>query len=185
MEVSVDSVAAAPPVRGELEPLARPRLAAVSTALVQLYRRFYGRGPTRSHTIAENDILTTVLEDILTTVERTLLERGRKELVVEMRTAFQAAMAADFIAEVERVTGRPVVAFSSGVDVDREVATETFVLAPSHAKAPASETVRQADPRRRRDVRDRAQETREMARAVRAQARQAMRQQSAAEGPSD
>ena len=106
-------------------------MANVSTALVQLYRRFYGRGPTRAKTIYDGNVLTTVLADIFTTVEETLVERGRGDLVVGVRSAFQEAMRHEFVAVVEEQTGRRVESFTSGVDVDNSIATETFVFAPA------------------------------------------------------
>ena len=106
------------------------QLADVSTALVQLYRRFYGRGPTRAKTISDANVVITVLADILTTVEQTLVERGREDLVTGIRPAFQEAMRHEFIALVETHTGREVEAFTSGVDVEHAIATETFVLVP-------------------------------------------------------
>jgi uncharacterized protein YbcI len=102
----------------------------VSTALVQLYRRFYGRGPTRAKTISDGNVVVTVLADIFTTVEQTLVDRGRTDLVTGVRVAFQEAMRHEFIATVEAHTGREVESFTSGVDVEHAIATETFVLVP-------------------------------------------------------
>jgi uncharacterized protein YbcI len=102
----------------------------VSTALVQLYRRFYGRGPTRAKTISDGNVVVTVLADIFTTVEQTLVDRGRTDLVTGVRLAFQEAMRHEFIATVEAHTGREVESFTSGVDVEHAIATETFVLVP-------------------------------------------------------
>jgi len=102
----------------------------VSTALVQLYRRFYGRGPTRAKTIADGNVITTVLADIFTTVEQTLVDRGRHDLVTGVRVAFQDAMRHEFVATVEAHTGREVASFTSGVDIEHGVATETFILVP-------------------------------------------------------
>ena len=121
----------------------------VSTGLVQLYRRFYGRGPTRAKTIFDGDVLTTVLADIFTTVEETLVDRGRTDLVVGVRVAFQEAMRHEFIATVEAQTGRKVESFTSGVDVDHGIATETFVLVPlpdEPAERPGAMTVIEATP---------------------------------------
>ncbi|MET0554226.1 MAG: Na-translocating system protein MpsC family protein [Vicinamibacteria bacterium] len=110
--------------------LTKSQQADVSTALVQLYRRFYGRGPTRAKTIFDADVLTTVLAEIFTTVEETLVDRGRHELVTGVRAAFQEAMRHEFIATVEARTGREVEAFTSGVDIAHGIATETFILVP-------------------------------------------------------
>ena len=65
-------------------------------------RRFYGRGPTRAETIFDGDVITTVLADIFTTVEETLVDRGRHDLVIGVRVAFQDAMRHEFVATVER-----------------------------------------------------------------------------------
>ena len=115
--------------------VSRAQLANVSTALVQLYRRFYGRGPTRAKTVYDGNVLTTVLADIFTTVEQTLVERGRDDLITETRHAFQVAMRHEFIALVEAHTGREVEAFTSGVDVAHAIATETFILVPPAGEA--------------------------------------------------
>ena len=151
----------------------RTQLADVSTALVQLYRRFYGRGPTRAKSIYDANVITTVLADILTTVEQTLVERGREDLVTETRHAFQEAMRHEFIALVETHTGREVEAFTSGVDVEHAIATETFILVPLAGDPREEDGVRQADPALRRHVRQTAAGTRDDAEALRAEARQA------------
>ena len=61
-------------------------------------------GPTRAKTIYDGNVLTTVLADIFTTVEETLVERGRGDLVVAVRSAFQEAMRHEFVAVVEEQT---------------------------------------------------------------------------------
>jgi uncharacterized protein YbcI len=165
---------------GELSGAARSD---VSTGLVQLYRRFYGRGPTRAKTVYEGDVLTTVLADIFTTVEQTLVDRGHADLVTGVRHAFQEAMRHEFIATVEANTGRTVESFCSGVDVEHAVATETFVFLPLADGHSEETAIRQADPALRRRVRIDAHETREDARALSAQARQATRPGAGGDAP--
>jgi uncharacterized protein YbcI len=151
-------------VQSNPEELTGSELADVSTALVKLYRRFYGRGPTRAKTTADGDTLTTVLADNFTTVEQTLIEHDRAELVVKVRTVFQEAMRHEFIAAVEIVTRRRVRGFTSGVDVDNDIATETFVLEPRGAPVVGpSASLRKADPGLRAEVLDQARATREPA----------------------
>ena len=156
-----------------------PRLSEVSNAMVQLHRRFYGRGPTRARTVFGGDIVTTVMSDIFTTVEKTLVERGRGDEVAGVRRAFQDAMRDEFVGAIEQITGRRVIGFASAVDVQAGIATETFVLAPRRDDGGTSpggdELARQADPEQRRAVRADAREAREQAGAVRAEARQAAR----------
>ena len=71
-----------------------------------------------------------MLADIFTTVEQTLVDRGRHDLVTGVRVAFQDAMRHEFVATVEAHTGREVASFTSGVDIEHGVATETFILVP-------------------------------------------------------
>jgi len=151
----------------------KAQLADVSTALVQLYRRFYGRGPTRAKTIFDGNVITTVLADIFTTVEQTLVDRGRPDLVTGVRVAFQEAMRHEFVATVEAQTGREVQSFTSGVDIEHGVATETFILVPLPEEPGDQVEVRQADPALRRAVRDEAEGIRSEGQALRAEARQA------------
>lgn len=147
----------------------------VSTAIVRIYRQHFGRGPTRARTMAQDEIVTTVLEDGLTRAERLLLDHDRHDLVIRARMAFQSAMAEEIVAAVEEATGRTVAAFSSGVDVESGIATVTFVFGDvNRAGAPVSE-VRQADPTVRSAVRAQARATRAESSAVHAQAEHAVR----------
>jgi uncharacterized protein YbcI len=65
---------------------------------------------------------------------RLLLARastGRARLVRDTRKAFQDAMRDEFVAEVEALTGRSVIAFLSDNHIDPDVGIECFQLAPS------------------------------------------------------
>jgi uncharacterized protein YbcI len=70
------------------------------------------------------------LENSMTPVERSMLAMGEQQRVEETRLIFQRATQGQFIAEVERITGRTVRAFVSGTDAQRDVSTEVFYLAP-------------------------------------------------------
>lgn len=61
-----------------------------------------------------DDLLVCVMEDVFTTVERTLIGVGEAEQVRATRQAFQDAMQQEFRSEVERVTGRRVLAPEPG-----------------------------------------------------------------------
>jgi hypothetical protein len=63
--------------------------AAISNAIVGIFREYYGRGASRVRTVMGADYVITFLEDIYTPVERTLIEAGRFEAVKETRGAFQ------------------------------------------------------------------------------------------------
>jgi uncharacterized protein YbcI len=70
------------------------------------------------------------MQDVLTVVERTLADAGDEDSVRDTRLAFADAMRDRFAAEVERITGRRVLGFTSQVLVTRNVAIEMFVLEP-------------------------------------------------------
>jgi uncharacterized protein YbcI len=105
-------------------------LAAISTGLVQLHSRYYGKGPTKAKTHLVNDTVVVILRGGFTTVERTLLDTGQAESVYQMRRSFQQAMEDEFRRVVEEATGRTVIAYMSSIHVDPELAVEIFVLEP-------------------------------------------------------
>ena len=104
------------------------QLAGVTNGIVRLFREYNGRGPTRSKTYLFDDYVTCVLEDTMTTVERTLAESGRRDLVRDVRLAFQAEMADSFTGAVEKVVGRKVLNYHSQITFDPEFCFEMFVL---------------------------------------------------------
>jgi len=105
-------------------------LARISTGLVQLHSRYYGRGPTKAKTHLVNDTVVCILRGGFTRVEETLLEAGEVEPVHQMRRAFQEAMEDEFRGVVEEATGRKVIAYMSSIHVDPDLAVELFVLEP-------------------------------------------------------
>jgi uncharacterized protein YbcI len=117
-------------------------LAQISTALVQLHSRYYGKGPTKAKTHMVDDTVVCILRGGFTTVERTLIETGEIESVYQMRRSFQQAMEDDFRRVIEAATGRNVIAYMSSIHVDPDLAVELFVLEP--AEEPAPETPAEA-----------------------------------------
>lgn len=69
-----------------------------------------------------------VLRDVFTTVEKTLIRAGAVEHVRQTRMLHQEAAAGEYRAAVEGVLGREVIAFSSTVHFDPDLAMEIFVL---------------------------------------------------------
>lgn len=114
---------APPKARGEM-------LAGISTALVQLHRQYYGKGPTKAKTYLVDDTVMCVLEGGFTIVERTLIDSGRAGAVQDIRRTFQAAMQEKFTTLVQEQTGRKVRAYMSQVHTDPDIAVELFLLEP-------------------------------------------------------
>ena len=114
-------------------------LAEVSNEMVKLYKEYFGRGPTKARTDwAGPDILICTLEDTLAPVERKLVELGQHERLRDTRTFFQYATMQSFVHPVERLTGRTVRAFVSGIDTRVEgLSTETFVFYAEGTSGPS------------------------------------------------
>jgi uncharacterized protein YbcI len=106
----------------------------ISNAMVHLYKELFGRGPTKARTsYAGPDLLVATLENSLTRIERTMADAGEHERLRDLRMHFQYLGEDDFIETVERITGRKVRAFVSGMDTRQDVASELFYLEPEPA----------------------------------------------------
>jgi uncharacterized protein YbcI len=103
--------------------------AQISSEIVRLQAEYYGRGPTRARTHIADDIVVVVLEETFTRAEQTLMDRGEREAIQDIRRRFQQHMADSFIGVVEQATGRKVRSFLSDTDVDEDISVETFLLA--------------------------------------------------------
>jgi uncharacterized protein YbcI len=114
-------------------------LAQISTGLVQLHSRFYGKGPTKAKTHIVDDTVVSVLRGGFTTVERTLIEDGNHDSVYQMRRSFQQAMEEEFRTVVETATGRHVIAYMSQIHTDPDLAIELFVLESEEEPTEADE----------------------------------------------
>jgi uncharacterized protein YbcI len=110
----------------------------ISSAIVALLHRYTGRGPIRARTTIDEDLIVCVLAATLTRGEELLVERGRHEVVLSARRAFQETMRDEAVETVERLTGRHVLAFMSTNHLTPDMAVEVFVLAPLGQDSPAS-----------------------------------------------
>jgi uncharacterized protein YbcI len=105
----------------------------VSNAMVALHKEQFGRGPTRAQSHhAGPDALLCVMDDALLPAERKMVQMGEQQRVRDTRMFFQVATADQFIATVERITGRTVRAFASATDPDHGVVIENFIFEPEH-----------------------------------------------------
>jgi uncharacterized protein YbcI len=107
-------------------------LAAVTDSMVALHERYHHRAPvTAKSQMLGDDLLACVLGGVYTDVEKTMIELQRSPVVKEVRSAFQIAMQQKFIDEVERLSGREVIAFMSDSHVGPDIEIELFVLKSS------------------------------------------------------
>ncbi len=104
--------------------------AAISNAIVRITAEYIGRGPTRARTSIRDDMVVVLMQDTLTKAERSLLEAGQGEFVMETRSRFQMTMRDAYVAAVEMLTERKVIAFMSANHMQPDMAAEIFVLQP-------------------------------------------------------
>jgi uncharacterized protein YbcI len=107
--------------------------AEISREMVRLYKELFGRGPTKARTeFAGPDIIICSLENTFTPAERSLAEMGEHQRLRDTRMYFQAATSDKFREIIERLTGRKVRAFISGLDANVDVCSEVFYLEDGH-----------------------------------------------------
>ena len=111
---------------------ANPRvsvLAEISREMVRIYKEQFGRGPTRARSdFAGPDLIVCTLEDTLTPAEKRMAQMGDHQRLRDLRLYFQHATEDQFCEVIERVLGRKVRAFISGMDTGSDVAAELFYL---------------------------------------------------------
>ena len=100
--------------------------------MVGLLKEFYGRGPTRTKSYYEDDLVVCLVRGGFSRVEQTLLAGGRGGSVIQQRMEFQELMRERFESVIEDATGRRVIGFMSGNQQDPDVMCELFILAPTH-----------------------------------------------------
>jgi uncharacterized protein YbcI len=104
-------------------------LADISREMVRLYKEQFGRGPTRARSdFAGADLIVCTLEDTLTPAEKRMAEMGDHQRLRDLRLYFQHVSEEQFCEIIERVLGRKVRAFISGMDTGKDVAAELFYL---------------------------------------------------------
>ena len=118
----------------------------LSTALVKLYRQAFGRGPVRTATYEFDAGYVIFLRDVLLPHERVLVLRGRADLVCDARMAIREAERDRLIAEVQRLTCRPVLHDSFQLQPERDLAIELFWVPKPYAEDACGDQAPQAIP---------------------------------------
>jgi uncharacterized protein YbcI len=109
----------------------RSVLMQISNEMVRLYKTQFGRGPTKVRTNwAGPDTLISTLENSLTPAERNMVAMGEHQRLRDTRMFFQYASEDEFREVIERLSGREVWAFVSGIDAQQDVSCEVFYLKP-------------------------------------------------------
>ena len=103
---------------------------AISEGIVAVQKEFYGRGPTRTKTYFEDDVVVCLMRGGFSRVEQSLLEGGRGASVIRQRMDFQELMRERFERVIEDATDRRVIGFMSGNQQDPDIMCEVFILDP-------------------------------------------------------
>jgi uncharacterized protein YbcI len=106
-------------------------LTVISDGMVALLKEFYGKGPTRTKSYYNDDLVVCVLRGGFSRVEQTLLEGGRGTAVIQQRMEFQELMEDRFAKVIEDATGRRVIGFMSGNQQEPDMMCEVFILGPT------------------------------------------------------
>lgn len=102
--------------------------AAISRETVRLYLRAFGRGPTKARTYVEAEYAVCVLRDVFTAGERTLIAHGGREEVEASRKKVSDAVDGEFIAIVEKETGKRVQTHLTHIKVPANLAVHFFLF---------------------------------------------------------
>src|SRR5947209_658847 len=86
-------------------------LSEITNRIVSLMREHYGRGPIKAKTYVLDNLVVCVLGDGFTPIEKTMMEGGEPERVLDMRRDFQRMMKDRYSEMIEDLTGRKVLAF--------------------------------------------------------------------------
>ena len=103
-------------------------LAEVTNRIVAFMREHYGRGPIKAKTYVLDNLIVCVLSDGFTAIERTMMEGGEPDRVLDMRRDFQRLMKERYSGMIEELTGRKVLAFLSQAHVEPDLTIEMFLM---------------------------------------------------------
>jgi len=102
--------------------------AAVTREVVRIHTAKLGRGPKKSFSFYNGNVLVTIMQQVTTHAEQNLAGFGEGEAVRELRRLFQGTMTDELKAAVEAVTRRRVVALLSDNHIEPDLAVQVFIL---------------------------------------------------------
>jgi uncharacterized protein YbcI len=91
----------------------------IAREILRIYEESYGTGAARAEALVSESWVIVVLDGLeLLPNEKFLVENGKEETVLQVRTQYQHAIRSSFSAAIERATGRSVIGFASTTSVD-------------------------------------------------------------------
>src|SRR3712207_496180 len=97
--------------------------------LMRIHCESYGKGALLARVHILDDMVVALLDQIeLLPNEEFMIEAGRGDAVIEIRSRYQQAIETPFRAAVERATGRRVTSFASNTKLDPNYVVEIFQI---------------------------------------------------------
>jgi uncharacterized protein YbcI len=121
-------MSAGDPEQGSQPLLGGKLLAEITNRIVALMREHYGRGPIKAKTYVLDNLIVCVLSDGFTAIERTMVEGGEPNRVLDMRRDFQRVMKQRYTEMIQQLTGRKVLAFLSQAHIEPDLTIEMFLM---------------------------------------------------------
>jgi uncharacterized protein YbcI len=103
-------------------------LGEVTNRIIGLFTQLSGKGPEQGKSYLDDDVLVCVLRGALTDMEETLLEKGRGDLVQQVRLEFERELRTPLMDAVAELTGRTVLDYGSLLLPAERTLVEVFVL---------------------------------------------------------
>jgi uncharacterized protein YbcI len=91
----------------------------IGREILRIYQDSYGTSAGKAEAIVAEHWVIVMLDDLeLLPNEQFLVENGKEDTVMQVRTQYQRAIRSSFSAAVERATGRTVVGFASTTSLE-------------------------------------------------------------------
>jgi uncharacterized protein YbcI len=91
----------------------------VAREILRIYEESYGTGAAKAEALVTEGWVVVVLDGLeLLPNEKFLVENGKQDTVMQVRTHYQHAIRSSFSAAVERATGRTVIGFASTTSIE-------------------------------------------------------------------
>jgi uncharacterized protein YbcI len=107
-----------------------PAAMAICNAITAALKQSCGKGPTKVKAYTAHDQVAVVVQDMLTTLERTLVQDGHDQLVIEARQVLSGRVARACRSTIEQATGRRVVGWQTEVNPRADHAVTRVQLQP-------------------------------------------------------
>jgi len=91
----------------------------IAREVLRIYAESYGTGAERAEALVSGNWVIVVLDHLeLLPNEKFLVENGKHDTVLQVRTQYQRAIQSSFSAAIERATGRKVIGFASTTSIE-------------------------------------------------------------------